>query len=90
MSVRDHSVSSAVLIWNRYGPDAQRSTHLVSHTARNVVLVYVDMRGFARRALLKRAGKEFVKARVSGSGSDKSPAPTPVPDAADAAKAADA
>lgn len=30
------------------------------------MLVYVDVRGFARRALLKKAGKEFVKARVSG------------------------
>lgn len=65
----------------RYGPDAQHSTHLASHTARNVVLVYVDMRGFARRALLKKAGKEFVKARVGGSKS------TPVVPAPTAAKA---
>jgi spartin len=35
------------------------------HTARNVVLVYVDMRGFARRALLKKSGVEFVKARIA-------------------------
>ena len=37
------------------------------------MLVYVDMRGFARKALLKKAGKEFVKARVSG---NKNKAPT--------------
>jgi len=34
-------------------------------SARNVCLVYIDMRGIGRRALLKTAGKEFVKARVS-------------------------
>lgn len=53
------------LMTHRYGPEAQQSTHLASHTARNVVLVYVDMRGFARRALLQKAGTEFVKARVA-------------------------
>lgn len=66
------------LVCGRYGPDAQRSTHLASHTARNVVLVYVDVRGFARKALLKKAGKEFVKARVSGNGDrSKSSSSTP-------------
>ncbi|EKM56059.1 uncharacterized protein PHACADRAFT_122209 [Phanerochaete carnosa HHB-10118-sp] len=58
--------SLGAVVGHKYGPEAQRSTHLASHTARNIVLVYVDMRGFARRALLKRAGKEFVKARVGG------------------------
>jgi len=33
-------------------------------TARNVGLVYVDMRGIGRRALLKRTARNFVKARV--------------------------
>lgn len=28
------------------------------------MLVYVDVSGFARRALITKAGKEFVKARV--------------------------
>lgn len=48
---------------HRFGPDAQHSTHLATHTARNIVLVYVDVRGFARRALITKTGKEFVKAR---------------------------
>ncbi|KIP10277.1 hypothetical protein PHLGIDRAFT_33952 [Phlebiopsis gigantea 11061_1 CR5-6] len=56
------------VVGHKYGPEAQRSTHLASHTARNVVLIYVDVRGFARTALLKKAGKEFVKARLSGNG----------------------
>lgn len=66
---RDPSSSCvhASLTWSsRYGTDAQHSTHLATHTARNVVLVYVDVRGFARRALLKKTGKEFVKARFGG------------------------
>lgn len=37
------------------------------NTARNVVLVYVDMRGFARRALIRKTGVEFAKARAQQS-----------------------
>ncbi|KAI0373231.1 hypothetical protein BV20DRAFT_963050 [Pilatotrama ljubarskyi] len=51
---------------HKYGPDAGKSTHLATHTARNVTLVYIDMQGLARRALIKKAGKEFIKARVGG------------------------
>ncbi|KAH9930943.1 uncharacterized protein B0H18DRAFT_1083676 [Fomitopsis serialis] len=53
------------VVGHKYGPDAARSTGLAAGTARNVVLVYVDVRGFARRALIKKAGKEFVKGRVA-------------------------
>ncbi|KAH8100224.1 hypothetical protein BXZ70DRAFT_938612 [Cristinia sonorae] len=49
---------------HKYGPQAQQSTHLATHTARNVVLVYVDVSGFARRALITKAGKEWMKARI--------------------------
>jgi len=63
---------------HKYGTDAQHNTHLATHTAKNVVLVYVDMSGFARRALIKKVGKEWIKARVSGRG-DKSGATPPPP-----------
>jgi len=53
------------VVGHKYGPDAARSTGLAAGTARNVVLVYVDVRGFARRALIKKAGKEFVKGRAA-------------------------
>lgn len=33
---------------------------------RNVGLVYVDVTGLGRRALLKTAGKEYVKAAIKG------------------------
>lgn len=49
----------------RYGPDAGHSSMLLAGTARNVGLVYVDMAGIGRRALLRRAGIQFVKGRLS-------------------------
>ncbi|KAI0781426.1 hypothetical protein BD413DRAFT_505234 [Trametes elegans] len=52
---------------HKYGADAGKSTHLATHTARNVTLVYIDMQGLARRALLRKAGKEWIKARVGRS-----------------------
>ncbi|KAF8163687.1 hypothetical protein B0H34DRAFT_765375 [Crassisporium funariophilum] len=50
---------------HKYGAEAAESSSLLAGTARNVGLVYVDMRGIGRRALLKSAGKNFVKARIS-------------------------
>lgn len=38
---------------------------LLAGTARNVGLVYVDMTGIGRRALLKLAGVPFVRGRLS-------------------------
>ncbi|PPQ97954.1 hypothetical protein CVT26_003103 [Gymnopilus dilepis] len=52
------------VVQHKYGPEAAHSSMLMTGTARNVGLVYVDMRGIGRRALLRRAGKEFVKARL--------------------------
>ncbi|KAI0093740.1 senescence-associated protein-domain-containing protein [Irpex rosettiformis] len=55
------------VVGHKYGMDAQQTTNLTMNTAKNVVLVYVDMRGFARRALLQKTGVEFVKSRVQKS-----------------------
>lgn len=60
------STQLTAVMGHKYGEGAGRTTHLATHTARNVTLVYIDMRGFARRALIKKAGKEWIKARVSG------------------------
>lgn len=38
---------------------------LLAGTAWNAGLVYVDMGGMGRRALLRRAGRTFIKARLS-------------------------
>ncbi|KAF7298506.1 Senescence domain-containing protein [Mycena kentingensis (nom. inval.)] len=52
------------VVTHRYGADAGESSVLMSGTARNVALVYIDLSGIGRRALLRRAGKEFVKGRM--------------------------
>jgi len=59
---------------HKYGAEAAESSLLMAGTARNVGLVYVDMSGIGRRALLRRAGMSFVKGRVQS----KRPVP-PVP-----------
>jgi hypothetical protein len=49
---------------HKYGNDAGNATALVGSTVRNVVLVYVDVRGVGRRGLLKTTAKGVVKARL--------------------------
>jgi len=79
------------VVGHKYGPAAAHTTHLATHTARNVVLVYIDMRGFARRALVRKAGTEFVKARVKGKGTpvQRSGTVTPSPGSGSTAQRGD-
>jgi spartin len=63
---------------HKYGPEAAESSLLVAGTARNVGLVYVDMKGIGRRALLRKAGKGLVDGRLRSEQSTKRPVP-PVP-----------
>ncbi|KAG6850407.1 hypothetical protein H0H93_013632 [Arthromyces matolae] len=53
------SSSIGSVVGHKYGPEAAESSQLLTGTARNVGLVYVDMRGIGRRALLKSAGSTF-------------------------------
>ncbi|CAK5279284.1 unnamed protein product [Mycena citricolor] len=53
-------------VGHQYGPQAAETSVLAAGTAKNLALVYIDMRGIGRRALLRRAGKEFVKGRLHG------------------------
>lgn len=50
----------------RYGSHAGDMSRLAGNAVRNVSLVYVDLRGVGRRALLKRAGKAVARAQFSG------------------------
>ena len=59
---------TAAVVGHKYGPEAGRAAHLGAHTARNVALVYVDARGLARRALVRKAARGFVKARFASGG----------------------
>ncbi|EJD46201.1 hypothetical protein AURDEDRAFT_124305 [Auricularia subglabra TFB-10046 SS5] len=49
---------------HRYGADVGDAVRLGGETMRNVGVVYIDARGVGRRALLKRAGKGMVSARL--------------------------
>ena len=49
---------------HKYGPDAGHATALLGGSVRNVAVVYIDVRGVGRRALLKSSAKGFVKARL--------------------------
>ena len=37
---------------------------MMGHTVRNVGVVYIDARGVGRRALLKHAGKSYLRAKL--------------------------
>lgn len=53
------------VVVHKYGDEAAESTALLTNTARNVGLVYVDIHGIGRRALLKRVGKTYIKTKLS-------------------------
>ena len=60
------------VVGHKYGPEAAHSSLLMAGTARNVGLVYVDLKGVGRRALVRRAGRTFVKAQMSSVGGAQS------------------
>lgn len=66
------------IVHHKYGVEAAESSLLVAGTARNIGLVYIDMSGMGRRALLRRAGMSFVKSAVQRREDGKRPVP-PIP-----------
>ncbi|KAF9453641.1 hypothetical protein P691DRAFT_694194, partial [Macrolepiota fuliginosa MF-IS2] len=65
------------VVHHKYGAEAAESSLLAAGTARNVALVYVDMKGMGRRALLRRAGMSFVKGQVQSDKERSSRPPVP-------------
>lgn len=51
----------AAAVSHRYGTVAGDNAALAAGTMRNVVLVYVDVRGFGRKALVKRTARTWAK-----------------------------
>ncbi|KAF8589672.1 hypothetical protein K439DRAFT_1332067 [Ramaria rubella] len=51
---------------HRYGSDVGDASLMAGGSVRNVGLVYIDVRGVGRRALLRKAGKAVVRARMGG------------------------
>ena len=57
------AISAAVT--HKYGTEAGENASLAGRTARNIVLVYVDVRGLGRRVIVKRVAKQWVKGRIA-------------------------
>ncbi|KAI9511363.1 hypothetical protein F5148DRAFT_1274310 [Russula earlei] len=55
----------AAAVSSKYGATAGDNVLLATGTMRNVVLVYTDMRGLGRRAIVRRTAKSWVKGRVA-------------------------
>ena len=55
----------AAAVSHRYGTVAGENAALAAGTMRNVVLVYVDVRGFGRKALVKRTAKTWAKGHTA-------------------------
>jgi spartin len=54
-------------ICSRYGAPAGEGTMHATGTARNVALVYIDMKGIGRKALMKKAAKDALKTAIRSS-----------------------
>lgn len=65
--LEEGSQTVGTVVGHKYGPQAAESSMHIAGAAKNVGLVYVDLHGVGRRALLKRAGTEWVKARIRNS-----------------------
>ncbi|KAL1719997.1 hypothetical protein EV715DRAFT_251024 [Schizophyllum commune] len=59
-------VNFGKVMGHRYGKDAGETSTMAARTAQNVGLVYIDLSGLGRRALIKRAGKHYVKSKFGG------------------------
>ncbi|EJD06257.1 uncharacterized protein FOMMEDRAFT_18403 [Fomitiporia mediterranea MF3/22] len=49
---------------HKYGNDMRDASYLAGQSVRNVGIVYIDARGVGRRALLKKAGARYIKAKL--------------------------
>jgi spartin len=52
-------------VTHKYGEAAGSNVALAGRTARNVVLVYVDVRGLGRRAIVRHTAKTWAKGQVA-------------------------
>jgi len=59
------SAAVTAAVTHKYGATAGENAALAGRTARNIVLVYVDVRGLGRRVIVKRMTKSWVKGRIA-------------------------
>jgi len=58
------STAGTQAIGHRYGPEAGSAFQQAAGGVTNVALVYIDVRGIGKRALLKSAGKSAIRAKM--------------------------
>ncbi|KAJ8093505.1 hypothetical protein PM082_020363 [Marasmius tenuissimus] len=54
------------MIRHKHGEEVAQSSKAMAGTARNIGLVYVDLQGIGRKAIVKRVAKTYVKSRFGG------------------------
>jgi len=59
------------VVTHKRGEESGQNAALATGTARNVALMYIDMRGIGRRAIVRRVGKEYAKGKLSSGNSSR-------------------
>ncbi|KAG8912641.1 hypothetical protein FRC01_004973 [Tulasnella sp. 417] len=62
--VAETTTNLSTSLGHKYGPEMGTAVTEVGQALTNVGVVYVDMRGVGRRALIKRAGKRVIKGKM--------------------------
>jgi spartin len=60
--------AATAMVGHRYGDDARRVAHELTRSVTNVGLVYIDVTGVSRRAVLRSVAKGMLVGRVRGGG----------------------
>ncbi|WVF71404.1 hypothetical protein IAT40_006208 [Kwoniella sp. CBS 6097] len=62
--INNGTIAASSAAGHKYGPDAGQATALVGGSVKNVAVVYIDVAGVGRRAILKSTAKGVVRARL--------------------------
>lgn len=62
--ITNGTTAASTAAGHKFGPEAGHATALLGGSVRNVAVVYIDVRGIGRKALLTGTAKGFVKARL--------------------------
>ncbi|TIB31082.1 hypothetical protein E3P86_03387 [Wallemia ichthyophaga] len=78
--VSDASMAGSVMAAHKYGPDAGKAVRGVGDSVHNAAIVYIDVKGVSRKALIKSAGKGAVfggkQSAAPANTADPSPSPS--------------
>ncbi|WVW84011.1 hypothetical protein I302_106037 [Kwoniella bestiolae CBS 10118] len=63
--INNGTIAASSAAGHKYGAEAGEATALVGGSVKNVAVVYIDVAGVGRRAVLKSTAKGFVKAKLA-------------------------